>query len=171
MNFAQATLTHPPVRRRDPDVPRLASIANAPATDGDITLLPSARGYDAMLAAFRVTGGIARGDDLARLLEYLQRGDFVALARRLVSREVCGFEWHESFWVPMFQFELRDLSIKPGPQRVLAELAAELDGWNRAAWFARPNTWLDEQRPVDLLDSDLAAVLEAARTDRFVALG
>ena len=71
----------------------------------------------------------------------------------------------------MFQFELRDLSVKQGPRKVLAELSPVLDGWALAAWFARPNSWLNDRSPVDTLDSNLAAVLAAARADRFVASG
>ncbi len=71
----------------------------------------------------------------------------------------------------MFQFELRDLSVKPGPRRVLAELKPVFDDWGLAVWFVQPNSWLQTMRPLDLLDSDLTGVLEAARTDRFIAAG
>ncbi|MBK7615415.1 MAG: hypothetical protein IPJ08_13330 [Burkholderiales bacterium] len=49
------------------------------------------------------------------------------------------------------------------------ELPAELDAWQVAAWFARPNGWLNDARPVDQLARNLPAVLNAARADRFVA--
>ncbi|HEX7441459.1 MAG TPA: hypothetical protein VF319_15325 [Caldimonas sp.] len=124
-----------------------------------------------MCVGYRATGGTARGDDLARLLEDHPRGSFVSLARLIASGEVFGFERQHTFWVPMFQFELRDLSIKEGLRQVLAELVTVFDGWALALWFVRPNSSLKDGRPVDLLDSNLAAVLDAARTDRFVAAG
>lgn len=136
-----------------------------------IDTVPSDRDFFEMRAAYQATGGTARGDDLARLLEDHRRGDSVSLARLIVSGEVFGFEWQRLFWVPMFQFELRDLSLKPGPRRVLAELACEFDGWTLAIWFSQPNCWLNERRPVDVLDSNLPAVLGAARADRFIAAG
>lgn len=139
--------------------------------DESIDAVPSDRDFLAMRAAYLATGGTARGDDLARLLEDRRRGDGVSLARLIVAGEVFGFEWHRLFWVPMFQFELRDLSLKPGPRQVLAELASEFDGWTLAIWFSEANCWLNERRPVDVLDSNLAAVLGAARTDRFIAAG
>lgn len=74
----------------------------------------------------------------------------------------------------MFQFDLWDLSTRHGPGQVLAELAPQMDGWALAAWFARPNGWLQAQRPADVLaaqPSGLPAVLAAARADRLVALG
>jgi len=142
-----------------------------PAHDATIDELPSSRGFAALLATFRTTGGTAKGDDLARLLEDHGIGDFIGLARLIAAGDMFGFEWRGTLWIPMFQFELRDLSIKPAPRAVLAELGAEFDGWARAAWFAQPNCWLHDRAPVDMLDTDLAEVLGAARTDRFIAVG
>jgi len=143
----------------------------APVLDESIDNLPSDRDFFAMRGAYRASGGTARGDDLARLLEDHRRGDRVSLARLVVSGEIFGFEWRRLFWVPMFQFEPRDLSLKRGPRQVLAELASEFDGWTLAIWFSQPNCWLNERRPVDVLDSNLPAVLGAARADRFIAAG
>jgi len=142
-----------------------------PACRERADVLPKDRDFVAMHAAYRGSGGMARGDDLARLLEDRQRGDFVSLARLIVAGEIFSFEWHHSFWVPMFQFELRDLSTKAAAHQVLAELARAFDGWALALWFTQPNSCLDGQRPVDLLDSNLPAVLGAARTARFIAVG
>jgi hypothetical protein len=87
------------------------------------------------------------------------------------SGDIFSFEWDDTAWVPMFQFEPLDLSIKPGPRRILSELESVFDGWMLAAWFAQPNSWLQGRRPVDLLDADCTAVSAAARIDRFIAVG
>lgn len=142
-----------------------------PQPDESLHRVPSDRDFVAMRAGYRATGGVARGDDLARLLEDMQRGDVSTLARLIASGEVFGFDWHGNFWVPMFQFELRDLSVKPSVRQVQRELAEAFDGWTIAVWFAQRNAWLGEERPVDLLDSQLSAVLHAARADRFMATG
>ena len=71
----------------------------------------------------------------------------------------------------MFQFERGEPAVKPGLSQVLAELVDVFDGWRLAAWFAQPSAWLNGQRPVDLLDSDLSGVRAAARVDRFIATG
>jgi hypothetical protein len=139
--------------------------------DADLVDLPGDRDVAAMRAAYRATGGIARGEDLARWLEEHELGDFVTLARLIVSGAIFSFEWQDGFWIPMFQFDLHDLSVRPGPQQVLAELAADFDGWSLAVWFAKPNSWLADRRPVDLLASNLDAVRQAARADRFIAAG
>ena len=138
---------------------------------GAWSAVPCSREFDAMLVAYRATGGIARGDDLARLLQECGRGDYVGLARLIVSRVVFAFRWHDMLWIPMFQFRLRDLAIRSGNRQVLAEIPADVEGWALAAWFARPNGLLNDEKPVDLLDADLPAVLNAARAERFVGAG
>ena len=132
---------------------------------------PTGDGFAALMATYRATGGVARGDDLARLLEDHGLGDFVGLARLITSNEVFGFEWRDTLWIPMFQFELRDLSIKPATRLVLMQLGSGFDGWALAAWFAQPNSWLNDRRPVDRVDSHLAEVLRAARIARLIAVG
>ena len=134
---------------------------------------PSAHGFTALLEAYRSTGGAARGEEVARLLEGHHQGDYLGLARRIVAREVFGFKWRSSLWMPMFQFDLSQVSVRPNAnaRRVLTELAGEFDGWALALWFAQPNHWLHGAMPVDLLGASLPEVLEAARSDRFIAAG
>jgi len=143
----------------------------APALIDPIGELPNSGGFAALLAAYRATGGTARGDDVARLLEDHGTGDFIGLARLIAGGDVFGFEWRNTLWIPMFQFELRDLSVKPAAQQVLQALGTGFEGWTCAAWFARPNSWLNQRAPVDLLATHLAEVVEAAQTDRFIAVG
>ncbi len=133
--------------------------------------LPNLADFQSLRAAYRQTGGVARGDELARLLEGRKRGACVNLAKLIVGRGVFAFRWCEELWFPMFQFDLRDLSLKMAHRPVLAELAPVFDNWALADWFARPNAWLFDRSPVDLLGSKLPAVLEAARADRFIANG
>jgi hypothetical protein len=140
-----------------------------PAPDESISDLPSSHGFSALLSAYRSTGGTARGDDLARLLEDYRLGDFVSLAKLIASNAVFGFPWRATLWIPMFQFDLRDLSMKEGPRQVLQELGCDFDGWARAVWFVMRHARLGGRRPVDLLKADLSDVLDVARADRFSA--
>jgi hypothetical protein len=141
------------------------------ANDGQLPRGPCDEEFVALRDAYRASGGVERGDDLARWMEGCSSGDFVSLARLIVAGEVFSFEWHHSFWIPMFQFELPGLRLRDGPRRVLAELAPAFDGWRLAQWFVQPNDALATQRPLDLIDHQLDAVLAAARADRFVAIG
>jgi len=127
---------------------------------------PTADGFAALRQALRGSGGVARGDDLARLLEDHCLGDFVSLARLIAQHDVFGFEFRAAFWVPMFQFDLRDLSLTNGAAPVVAQLAEVFDGWSLASWFAWPNPCLGNWRPVDVLDATPTDVLSAARIAR-----
>lgn len=163
-----------PIRRRDarPDIFSAPSVEPMPpALEERAGALTMDREFIAMRTVYRATGGVARGDDLALWLQGSRSGDYVSLTRLIVSGQIFSFGWHHTFWVPMFQFEPRDLSVKPGPRQVLDELAGAFDGWQLANWFAQPNSWLHDRRPVELLDSNLAAVVQAARADRFIATG
>lgn len=124
---------------------------------------PSGCGFIALLEVFRDSGGTAPGDVVARLLEDHQRGDGVSLAKSIHQGHLFGFEWRNSLWVPMFQFDADDLTIKPAVQAVRAALPELGSGWAVAVWFASRNELLEGRRPVDLLEDELERVLDAAR--------
>ena len=116
-----------------------------------------------LLEGYRASGGMAPRDVVARLLEEDRLGDFVSLEKLLGNQQVFAVEWCHSMWIPMFQFHSRELSIKLAVQVVRAELPRDALGWSVGTWFAWPNHELDGQRPADLIDSQLVAVIETAR--------
>ena len=129
------------------------------------------RQFDAMSHAFRPHGGFAGSDDVMRRLRPLSDQPLSMLARWIVSRTVLSVSWRDQSLLPMFQFELADMSVKPACARVVEELKDVFDDWELALWFAAPNVWLDHAAPVALLADEEFAVLQAARADRFVARG
>ena len=129
------------------------------------------RDFDVMIGVYKTCGGTARADDLALLLEERKTGNFVSVAKRIVSRDIFSFEWQNNFWVPMFQFNPKDMSVKQEVRRVVHELNVVLDNWTLAHWFTEPNTWLKGKRPVHMVDDHFSDVLGAARADRMVAAG
>jgi len=124
----------------------------------------SGRGFIALLEAFRATGGTAPGEIVGRLLVEHQVGNAVSLAKLIFTGQAFGFEWRDSLWLPMFQFDANDLTLKASAQSVRAELPSLWSGWMIASWFAGPNAQLDGRSPADVLDSDLDAVMLAARS-------
>lgn len=118
--------------------------------------------FEALRVALRQSGGIAQGDDLARLLDDYRLGDFVSLPALIAHGDVFGFQFHSSFWIPMFQFDLHDLSLNRGVAPVIAELADVFDGWHLANWFAKPHAGLASRSPADLVGSLPAMALSAA---------
>jgi hypothetical protein len=116
-----------------------------------------------MLAAYRRSGGLASGEEV---LHRSQRCRSPAAASEPRQRTLICFQWAQKFWLPWFQFDRVDMSLRPGLVEVIAELAPEVDGWGTALWFARPNRWIANARPVDVIDECLPSVLAAARADR-----
>lgn len=127
---------------------------------------PSGSSFVALLEAFRPSGGTVPGEILGRLLQEHHPGEDVSLARLVFSGQVFGFEWRGNLWLPMFQFEPADLSIRAGPQEIRAALPAGWPGWRQAAWFAQPQARLGGQCAADLLVTRLPAVLAAALAAR-----
>jgi hypothetical protein len=140
---------------------------NSPA--GDPPLPGSGESRDAhfveMLRAFRRSGGLARDIEILGSL-----GASRTSGRNSGCREatIC-FAWGGRFWLPWFQFDRADLSRRHAPARVIDELAPACGGWDMALWFASPNPWIAEARPIDLIDECPASVFAAARADRFIA--
>lgn len=78
-------------------------------------------------------------------------------AQRIFSVPVGGDKY------PGFQFDHAGHPI-PVIARVIDELGEKLTGpWSIALWFVGSNTWLGGVRPVDVLETDAAAVHLAAR--------
>jgi hypothetical protein len=130
---------------------------------------PTARDFDALMAAYMWSGGLARHQEVALRLQESYGGTPTTLQRLINSHAVFAFDWRGSLWLPMFQFERPEMSVKPAVRQVLAELGGIFDGWSLAVWYLQQNIWLEDRRPLDLIDRHPAAVLAAARGDRFIA--
>ncbi|MEO8807622.1 MAG: hypothetical protein ABI433_16190 [Burkholderiaceae bacterium] len=121
--------------------------------------------------AFKRSGGVALGDELALFLRSHCDQPVSMLARWIVQRQVVSFVWRSQTLIPMFQFELKQCSVRAGMPETIAELMPAFDDAETVAWFARPNCWLADAAPADVMRVDAPAVLHAARADRFIALG
>ena len=126
--------------------------------------------FVALLGAYRAAGGIARRDELLRR---------IAATRRQATRRssdlpdpdssVC-FAWNGIQWWPLFQFDA-DMCLRPEVARIARELAAAIADWELALWFVTPNDWLGDQLPIACVSRYRDATLQAARADRFIAVG
>lgn len=143
---------------------------NAPGHDVGLAI-DRDRQFVRMLRSYRESGGLARGDEVVERLIQCGTQGVPTLARQIVERTVLSFEWRGELWLPMFQFNRSDMLPKQAPQQVATELWPAFDAWNIACWFVQPNPWLQGRMPVEAIETDLAEVIQAARTDRFVAAG
>jgi hypothetical protein len=127
--------------------------------------------FVALQQGYRASGGLLRGDDFSGGQGRGADGDggYIALARRLVAGQLFSFHWHDSSWLPLFQFEPDRCTLREAPQHVLGELREVLDGWGLAHWYLKPHPALGRQCPLDRLATDPGSVLAAARADRAAA--
>lgn len=145
-------------------LPQLPPMPTARPTLADL-------GYLAMVQQYRASGGLATGNEVVGLMRGVFDQPVSVLARWIVQREVVCFAWKSEHLLPMFQFELRSMSLLPHLQAILSELVPVFDEWELALWLAQPNSWLQGAAPMDLIGPDSSAVLGAARADRFIANG
>lgn len=129
------------------------------------------REYREMQQAFRAGGGLANSDEVTRLLGVRTEQPISVLARWIVAHEVVSFEWNSRTMLPLFQFDLPAMTLRPEVAVVIRELAHVLSDWEIGLWFARPNAWLGDAAPIDSLASDPRGVHDAARADRYLARG
>ncbi|QDL36776.1 hypothetical protein [Rhodoferax sediminis] len=127
--------------------------------------------FVAMLNGYRGSGGLARADEVLKVLKRHSEAHVARLARWIVKRKVICFEWRSQTWLPWFQFDRFDTTPQPELGPVFTELTPIFDPWELANWFAQPNPWLADCTPVETLRVDPAAVLQAARADHFIAAG
>jgi hypothetical protein len=129
------------------------------------------RQFLSMDRAFSAHGGMVSADEIVRRLRLRADQPLSTLARWIVGRTIVHVEWQGNTLIPMFQFDLAEMSVRATTARVLSELVAVFDDWDIALWFAQPNSWLRDRAPVDALESHPLDVVHAARADRFVARG
>jgi hypothetical protein len=129
------------------------------------------RHHAALQQGFQRSGGFIGGDALALLMRSRCEQPISLLARQIVQRELIHFRTGCEVHLPLFQFDPCDLTVRHSVQAVIETLRPVLDDQELASWFADPNDWLGGQRPADVIASDPAAALEAARADRFVVAG
>jgi hypothetical protein len=126
---------------------------------------------DSALVEFRNHGGVAHANDVIDRMRERCDQPMSRLARWIAGRAIVSLELHGEVWLPLFQFDRDNCSIRPEADQVIATLTPAFDDWELASWFVEPNTWLDGKLPVHLILRNAASVLNAARADRFVVLG
>lgn len=121
-----------------------------------------------LLNAYRRSGGLARVGDVCAAMQPLGV-DLDTVAGWIAAGEVLQFEWQGQSWLPCFQFGGGGQPLRPAVRQVLAELGEVMPAWELAHWFAQPNCALDGRTPADALAADAPAVVQAARTDRYLS--
>jgi hypothetical protein len=124
-----------------------------------------------MLNAYRPSGGLLGAQEATTRCKCGSGTDVDALAGWIIGRKLVSFEWSSRIWLPLFQFNLHDMSRLSGLEEVLSELVSVYDDWEIANWFARPNAWLVDCLPSETLATNAPQVLQAARAERYMIAG
>lgn len=125
--------------------------------------------FATMAKAYGSSFGMASSHDAVRLLQAHCDQPISVLAHWIVEHKVVAFNWRAQTLLPLFQFQLSDMSLCEPIVQVVSELHEVLDDWDLALWFALPNHWLNQATPVASIEHDQPAVLQAARAERYVA--
>lgn len=129
--------------------------------------------------AFAQSGGLVSGDELAELLRQHGEGDeersqvqpVSLVARWIVARSVVTLDGPWGRMLPLFQFDLPRATVHEAMRPLLSELRGAFEDTELAMWFVTGNDWLAGACPEQVMHTDLNAVRQAARSDRFVAVG
>jgi hypothetical protein len=106
--------------------------------------------------------GVLGSEEVARLAGSTAKNRSATVSRYLATDQVFAIKHRGSRYYPAFQF---DANGRPRPvigQVLLALQPYGLDGWEIALWFTTASGWLNDRRPVDLLDEDPAEIVAAA---------
>lgn len=126
---------------------------------------------ESALAVFRIHGGVAHAEEVVERLRKHCSQPMSKLARWIAGREVLIVESHGEVWLPLFQFDLNIGAIRTEAFQTITTLTPAFDAWELVSWFVEPNSWLGGDVPIRMFLHDACGVLQAARADRFVALG
>lgn len=129
---------------------------------------PSDRLFIELLDAYRCCGGLARRSEVAGRVARRRPDGAAWLEDCLRRRALIALDWHSASWLPLFQFEPSDMSLREAVCRPSAQLGAVMDGWELAVWFVRPQCLLQHRPPLALLDTQPELVMDAARQEHFV---
>jgi len=127
--------------------------------------IDGARRPTEVLHAFERSGGVWTGAEVERMLQRRTARPISLLARWIVDSLVVSVAWRGDYLLPAFQFDVANASVRRPMFEVLEALGGTLKDLDLAAWFARPNEWLDGLAPVDAIDRDPKTVVDAARAE------
>jgi len=127
------------------------------------------REFLTMSRVFGEHGGMVSADELVRSMRMNVTQPLSIVARWIAERATVQFAWRAQTWFPCFQLAGKPISIRPPVSEIVMELRDAYDDWEMALWFASRNQRLGHAPPVEVIRCDPAAVVRAARIDRFIA--
>jgi len=119
-----------------------------------------------VMRACESSGGLWPGDAVAGMLRRRTSQPISLLARWIVDSLVVSIAWRGDYLLPAFQFDVANATVRRPVFAVLEALDGSLKDLDLASWFAMPNQYLDDAAPLDVIEHDMLAVVDAALAER-----
>ena len=107
--------------------------------------------------------GLMTAVELARHVSSTAKNVSETARRWRAARKTFAVSWDGALVYPGFQFDEGGRPL-PVVAEVIAAVGDRLQGWDLALWFTADSSWLDGDRPVDLLRRSPGDVVDAARS-------
>jgi hypothetical protein len=122
----------------------------------------NAQARDTFIAQF---GGLLSSQEVAQLAGSSAENKAQIAYRWRKQGLIFSVEHRGQTYFPALQFDATTGRPREVTHTLIKTLRKHYAGWALALWFAGANAWLEGKRPFDLLDSDPARVVAAARSE------
>ena len=147
---------------QDADMPRLIEMAMPVLSErASSGVIYQARRNASLRAEFVRTFELLDAEQVHALYGSSAKNRAALAARWRSDRKIFAIEHRGRLLYPAFQFDEVGRP-KAVIGRILKALGPATGPWQTAIWFTTPNSWLDRRRPLDLLESELDRVIDAA---------
>jgi hypothetical protein len=106
---------------------------------------------------------LLRSGDVAEISGSQARNGSARASRWKKERRIFSVPWNGADYYPAFQFSPTDGEPLPAIKTILEIFGDELTPWQTALWFWGGNGWLYDKSPMEAIQSDPQAVIEAAK--------
>lgn len=155
-----------PRKTEPPDAPvPSSSTTDRDDDDGTSPMPESVARRIALRDRLREEVPLITAEQWAKLSGNTGRNPSAALGKYKATGRLFAVTHGNQHLYPAFQFSENDARPKPAIAAVLERVPEPARGWPLLSWFNAPNVFLHNRKPLEALDSDPQAVVDAA--DRF----
>lgn len=134
----------------------------------DVTPSKAAREQDRMLiearAAILKSGDFLPSTEVAKIAGFSSSNLSVQPNKWKRNREIFAIQYGREDYLPVYGLT-SDHRPRKEMAKILKIFGEAKDGWGLAFWFAALNSFLDDERPQDVLASDPESVIAAAKDE------
>jgi hypothetical protein len=114
---------------------------------------------------------LLRSSDVAEISGSQARNGSARASRWKLEQRIFSVPWNGVDYYPAFQFARTDGQPLPAIKTILDIFGGQLTPWQTALWFWGGNGWLHDKSPMEMIQRDPQAVIEAAKHEMEPLLG